>query len=256
MKSLKKVVLSTFLATTLLSGLGGFTVQAENVSEGSITESTTLSNEERANDSAYSEEAITENDGLEFVDEGNITAVTIGGETAEVIQVNLANPEAPVNNTPNRITTNLTEDPSTSMHFQWHTTDADEEAQLYLWTEGQTIDDAVEFAPEILEIEDAFHIQQTEDGHFVYAIIWDEDEDEPMTDDDNPWIAVENPNDVIGYYTDENFTEENLLWLDKGFDNYSVALPYPAFTETAYKSAATDLEPNTVYHYAVGNKAG
>lgn len=256
MKSLKKVVLSTFLATTLLSGLGGFTVQAENVSEGSITESTTLSNEERANDSAYSEEAITENDGLEFVDEGNITAVTIGGETAEVIQVNLANPEAPVNNTPNRITTNLTEDPSTSMHFQWHTTDADEEAQLYLWTEGQTINDAVEFAPEILEIEDAFHIQQTEDGHFVYAIIWDEDEDEPMTDDDNPWIAVENPNDVIGYYTDENFTEENLLWLDKGFDNYSVALPYPAFTETAYKATATDLEPNTVYHYAVGNKAG
>ena len=130
MKSLKKVVLSTFLATTLLSGLGGFTVQAENVSEGSITESTTLSNEERANDSAYSEEATTENDGLEFVEEGNITAVTIGGETAEVIQVNLANPEAPVNNTPNRITTNLTEDPSTSMHFQCHKSYSVEEAQL------------------------------------------------------------------------------------------------------------------------------
>lgn len=255
MKSLKKVVLSALFASTILSGMG-FSVHAESVLEGTVTEATTLANEERANDPAYSEDAITENDGLEFDEEGNIISVTIGGETAEVSPENPANPEAPVNNTPNRITTNLTDDPSTSMHFQWHTTDLDENARLYLWEEGQSIEEAIEIEPEILEIDDAFHIQTTEDGHYVYAIIWDEEDDEPMTDDDNPWLAVENPDQVIGYYTDEVFSEDNLLWLDKGFDNYSLALPYPAFTETAYKATATELSPATVYHYAVGNKDG
>lgn len=255
MKSLKKLVLTTLLTTTVL-GVATPTVFAESVAEGTITEQTKKANDERANDPAYSEDAITENDGIEFDDEGNIISVTIGGETAEVTAENPAVPEAPVNNTPNRISTNLTKDPSTSMHFQWHTTDVDEGARLYIWEDGQTIDDAVEVEPEIIEIDDAFYIQATEEGHFVYAIIWDEEEDEPMTDDDEPFYPVDNPDEVIGYYTDEAFTADNLLWLDKGFDNYSLALPYPAFTETAYKATATDLTPSTVYHYAVGNKEG
>lgn len=253
MKSLNKVVLSALFASSILSGIE-FSVQAETIAEGSITEATLLANEERVNDPAYSEAVITENDGIEFDEENTLIAVTIGGETAEVSQENPANPEAPVNNTPNRITTNLTDDPSTSMHFQWHTTDPDEDARLYLWQDGQTIEDAVEIVPELSEIDDAFYIQKTEDGHFVYAIIWDEENDEPMTDDDNPWIAIENPDEVIGYFTDAAFSDDNLLWLDKGFDNYSLALPYPAFTETAYKTSATNLNPATVYHYAVGNK--
>ena len=255
MKSLKKMVLSALLATTMLSSVG-FNVHAQDTATGSITEDTHIANEERANDEAYSEDAITAEDGIEFDDEGNITTVTIGGETAEVTQENPANPEAPVNNTPNRITTNLTDDPSTSMHFQWHTTDADENAKLYIWEDGQSMDDAAEVDPEIIEIDDAFYNQMTEDGHYVYAIMWDEEEDEPMTDDDDPWIAAENPDQVIGYYTDEVFSNDNLLWLDKGFDNYSLGLPYPSFTETAYKATATELNPNTVYHYAVGNKDG
>ena len=255
MKSLKKMVLSALLATTMLS-IVGFNVHAQDTATGSITEDTHIANEERANDEAYSEDAITAEDGIEFDDEGNITTVTIGGETAEVTQENPANPEAPVNNTPNRITTNLTDDPSTSMHFQWHTTDADENAKLYIWEDGQSMDDAAEVDPEIIEIDDAFYNQMTEDGHYVYAIMWDEEEDEPMTDDDDPWIAAENPDQVIGYYTDEVFSNDNLLWLDKGFDNYSLGLPYPSFTETAYKATATELNPNTVYHYAVGNKDG
>ncbi|MBA5728997.1 metallophosphoesterase family protein [Aerococcaceae bacterium INB8] len=255
MKSLKKMVLSALLATTMLSSVG-FNVHAQETTTGSITEDTHIANEERANDEAYSEEAITSNDGIEFDDEGNITAVTIGGETAEVTQENPANPETPVNNSPNRITTNLTDDPSTSMHFQWHTTDSDENAKLYIWEEGQSMDDAIEVDPEIIEIDDAFYNQMTEDGHYVYAIMWDEEENKPITDDDDPWIATENPDEVVGYYTDEVFSDDNLLWLDKGFDNYSLGLPYPSFTETAYKATATELNPNTVYHYTVGNKDG
>lgn len=255
MKSLKKMVLSALLATTMLSSVG-FNVYAQETTTGSITEYTHIANEERANDEAYSEEAITAEDGIDFDDEGNITAVTIGGETAEVTQENPANPETPENNSPNRITTNLTDDPSTSMHFQWHTTDADENAKLYIWEEGQSMDDAIEVDPEIIEIDDAFYNQMTEDGHYVYAIMWDEEENEPITDDDDPWIATENPDEVVGYYTDEVFSDDNLLWLDKGFDNYSLGLPYPSFTETAYKATVTELNPNTVYHYTVGNKDG
>ncbi len=255
MKSLKKLALASLLATTVLSGIT-YNVSAETVTEGAITEDTLDANEAHANDPAYSEEAITENDGFEFDEDGNIVAVTIGGETARVTQENPAIEDAPVNNTPNRITTNLTDDPATSMHFQWHTTDVDENAVLYIWEDGSSIEEAVEFEPEILEIDDAFNIQTTESGHYVYAIMWDDEEDEAMTSDREPFIAVDNPDDVVGYYTDEVFTEDNLLWLDKGYDNYSIALPYPAFTETAYKVTATDLTPGTVYHYAVGNIDG
>ncbi|MFC3899779.1 purple acid phosphatase family protein [Aliicoccus persicus] len=251
MKSLKKLALASVLGSVVLAG-----VSTSALAQGEVTEETLNANYERANNPAYSEEAITENDGFEFDEDHNIIAVTIGGETAEVTQENPAVEDAWFNNTPNRITTNLTADPSTSMHFQWHTTEADEDAVLYVWEDGSSIEEAVEFTPEILEIEDAFHIQTIDSGNFVYAIMWDEEEDEAMTDDDEPFIAVDNPDDVLGYYTDEVFTEDNLLWLDKGYDNYSLALPYPAFTETAYKATAEDLTPNTVYHYAVGNVDG
>ncbi|HJE18866.1 MAG TPA: metallophosphoesterase family protein [Aliicoccus persicus] len=255
MKSFKKLALASVLGSIVLAGIST-NILAETATEGEVTEETLNANEERANDPAFSEKAITENDGFEFDEDGNIIAVTIGGETAEVTQENPAVEDAWVNNTPNRITTNLTADPSTSMHFQWHTTDVDEDAVLYVWEDGSSIEEAVEFIPEILEIEDAFHIQTTESGNYVYAIMWDEDDDEAMTDDDEPFVAADNPDEVVGYYTDEIFTGDNLLWLDKGFDNYSVALPYPAFTETAYKATAEDLTPNTVYHYAVGNVDG
>ncbi|MDU5263646.1 MAG: metallophosphoesterase family protein, partial [Clostridium celatum] len=41
-----------------------------------------------------------------------------------------------------------------------------------------------------------------------------------------------------------------------GFEEYSLILPYPEFTETAYKATATDLQPGSDYYFAVGNKEG
>lgn len=251
MKHLKRVILSTLLATSVLATVIPF-VYAES----DILQSTYEANLERAEDPNYSKDKLTENDGVEFDEDGNIISVTIGGQTAEVTVENPANSEAPVNNVPNRISSNLTKDPSTSLHVQWHTTHADNNARLYIWEEGQSIDDAMEFEPELIEIEDAFYIQTTEEGDYVYAIMWDEAEDEPFTDDDNPWIAVDNPDDVLGYYTDAIFSADNIQWLDKGFDNHSLALPYPVLSETAYKATATNLKPDTVYYYAVGNKEG
>lgn len=234
----------------------GEVIEETAPSQPSVTEETYAANEARANDPAYSKEVITANDGVNFTETGEIESVTIGGETAPVTKQNPAQAEAPVNNTPNRITTNVSKDPATSMMVQWHTTDPDPEARLYVWEDQQDISQAQVIKPEVKAIEDAFHIQTTPQGHYVYAIIWDQEAGEAFTSDKDPWIAVDNPDLVDGYYTDEHFSADNLQWLDKGFDNYSLALPYPAFTETAYKATVTDLKPNTLYHYQVGNLAG
>ena len=254
MLSLKKMVLTTLVATTIMPAATA-SIKAQTTTS-SIIEETYARNEEKAQDPNLTEDALSENDGLEFDDEGNLVSVTIGGETAEILSENPGLGEAPANNTPNRITTNLSEDPSTAIRFQWHTTDPDEDARLYVWKDGESLEEAVEFTPELVEIDDAIYSQETEDGHHVFAILWDEEEDEPYTDDDDPWYPLENPDKILGYYTDEAFTADNLLWLDKGFDEYSLILPYPEFTETAYKAEATDLEPATTYHYVVGNKDG
>ncbi|WP_282920784.1 metallophosphoesterase [Ignavigranum ruoffiae] len=250
MKSLKKAVLTTVLVSNLLAGV------SVPVFAQSVAEETLARNEEKAKDPKLTPEVFSENDGIEKDDQGKVISVTIGGEKAKVLEENPANTEAPVNNKPNRITTNLSEDPTTSMYFQWHTTDEDKEARLYLWEEGQSIDEAVEITPEISVIEDAYYVQQTEDGHFVYAIMWDKEEDEPLTDLDDPFQPLDQADKVLGYFTDEAFSEDNLLWLDKGYEEYSVPMPYAKFNETAYKAVAEDLKPATVYHYAVGNKAG
>lgn len=250
MKSLKKAVVSTLLASMMLSNVAVF-VQA-----GPVADETLKTNEERAKDEALTPDAVSENDGFEKDDQGNITAITIGGETAEVVKENPATAEAPVNNQPNRISTNLTEDPSTSMNFQWHTTDEDKDARLYVWEEGQTIDEAQEITPEISKIDDAFYVQQTDNGNYVYAIMWNEEDDEPLTEPDDAYLPANESDKVLGYFTDEAFTKDNLLWLDKGFEDYAMPLPYPKFEETAYKATAEGLTPGTTYHYAVGNKAG
>lgn len=250
MKSLKRVVVSTLLASMMLSNVTSV-IQA-----GTVADETLKTNEIRSQDEKLTPDAVSENDGFEKDDQGNIIAITIGGETAEVVQEKPETAEAPVNNKPNRITTNLTKDPSTSMNFQWHTTDEDKDARLYVWEDGQTMEDAKEFTPEMSAIEDAFMVQQTKDGNFVYAIMWDEEEDEPISEPDNPYLPIEEEDKVLGYFTDEAFTKDNLLWLDKGYEDVSIALPYPKFTETAYKATAKDLTPGTTYHYVVGNKEG
>lgn len=250
MKTLKKAVLSTLLVSNLLVG-AELPVIAQ-----SVAEETLATNEERAKDPKLTPDAFSENDGIEKDDQGKIISVTIGGEKAEVLQENPAKTEAPVNNKPNRITTNLSEDPATSLYFQWHTTDEDKDARLYVWEEGQTIEEAQEITPEVSAIEDAYYVQQTEDGHFVYAIMWDEEEDEPLTDLDDPFQPIDQADKVLGYFTDEAFSKDNLLWLDKGYEEFAVPVPYPKFKETAYKAKAEELKPGTVYHYAVGNKAG
>lgn len=250
MKSLKKTLISTLIASMVFPSV------VNVVQAGPISEETLKMNEERANDDKLTPDAISENDGFDRDEEGNITSITIGGETAEVVKENPAKGEPPVNNQPNRITTNLTSDPTTSMNFQWHTTDPDNDARLYLWEEGQTIEDAEEVTPEIVEVEEAFYVQQTEDGHYVYAIMWDEEEDEPISEPDDPYLPLNQEDEVLGYFTDEAFSKDNLLWLDKGYEDVSIALPYPKFTETAYKATAEDLKPATTYHYVVGNKEG
>lgn len=214
----------------------------------SVTAQTDADNLERANDPAYLEENLTTNDGGKYDAQGNLTGLTIGGETAEVTQEKPEVLPAPVNDSPNRISTNLSQTPSTSMLFQWHTTTPDSDARLYVWEDGRDETDIVAYTPEMVTIDDAFHIQTTPDGHYVYAILEGFD-----SKDSNPFRAVDGSDTPIGYYTDEVFTAENIQWLDKGYDNWSIALPYEQFKETAYRVEATNLRPGTTYKYQMGN---
>lgn len=276
MKSFKKVLVSTLLASSILGqvGLAAYVQASESASEEVVSEETVTSevssedgassvadetlaaNEARANDPAKTDKAITEKDGVERDDSGKVISVTIGGEKAEVTAEMPTTKPAPTDNKPNRISLNVTEEPSTSMAFQWHTTAEDKEARLYVWEEGKTIEEATEFTPEISKIEDACYIQQTEAGNFVYAIMWDDEKDEPLTELDEPTQVLTEKDKVKGYFTDAAFTKDNLKWIDKGYEDYAIAVPYEQFTETAYKAIAKDLKPATVYHFAVGNKAG
>lgn len=109
----------------------------------SVTAQTYADNLERANDPAYLEENLTTNDGGKYDAQGNLTGLTIGGETAEVTQEKPEVLPAPVNDSPNRISTNLSQTPSTSMLFQWHTTTPDSDARLYVWEDGRDETDIV-----------------------------------------------------------------------------------------------------------------
>ncbi len=221
----------------------------ENVK--SVTEETYAKNQEIADN--FDLEALTANDGFGYNQNGDIVSVTIGGETAEVSQSKPEVVEAPKTQKPNRISTNLASNPQTEMNVQWHTSEADPDARLYVST-SEDMSNAVEYQPEILKIDDAFYAQQTVDGDYVYAIMWDKEKNEPFTNDKkDPFIAVKNPQEVVGYFTDGAFTSNNLQWLDKGFDDWSLILPYPPMTEYAYKVTATNLDPDTLYYYQVGN---
>lgn len=231
--------------------------EASPASVAALESATTITEETYAKNQIVAEtfdvDAHTAPDGFTFDNEGQIKAVTIGGETAEVTQEKPEVRPAPTYHQPNRISTNLAADPSTSLNAQWHSSYADEAARLYV-SKSQDMSNAVSYQPEIHTIVDGFHIQTTPDGYYVYAIMWDEENDEVFTSDKkDPFIAVNRPEEVVGYFTDHVFTANNLQWLDKGYDNWALALPYPAMTEYAYKVTATGLDSDTLYYYQVGN---
>lgn len=163
MKSYKKLILASLASAAILST---YSIEAQAAAEApvidpanetgqvaappkavadvtSVTAQTYADNLERANDPAYLEENLTANDGGKYDAQGNLIGLTIGGETAPVTQEKPEVLPAPVNDSPNRISTNLSQTPSTSMLFQWHTTTPDSDARLYVWEDGRDETDIV-----------------------------------------------------------------------------------------------------------------
>ncbi|MCZ0717939.1 fibronectin type III domain-containing protein [Aerococcus kribbianus] len=203
-----------------------------------LTAETKRKNLERAEGYDFSIEA---NDGYVWDEEGTITGVTIGGETAPVVKEKPAAQKAPVNNEANRITMNLGSDPKSEMNFQWFTTDPNPDYKVYIYEEGN-FDSVKAWTPEMTAYQGSY-IQKTEDGHYIFAVTEPNDEDIPLED-----------KKIIGYFTDEVFSGDNLKWTDKGFEDYAVGLPYDPVAETAYTVNVTGLKPGTRYGYQISKE--
>lgn len=151
----------------------------------------------------------------------------------------------PVNNEPNRIATNLTEDPSSSMAFNWFTTDKVEDSVVRLSTSEDMID-PIEFPAEIEEVTSEY-AERDANGFYIYASITMNEDDEFIVDDKGQ------PEEILGYFTDEQITRENTKWTADGDE-----LGY-LFTqdvqEHIYKAEATGLEANTQYYYQLGSES-
>lgn len=166
----------------------------------------------------------------------------------DLIELQAEKPEvAPVaaNNTPNRIAMNLPEDPSTSMSFNWYTTDRVADSEVRVST-NPDMSGAVAFPAQINQVVSEY-AERDADGFYIYASV--------TTDDDGDFIVDENgdPVEVLGYFTDEQITRENTKWTADGDELGYLALQ--DVVEHTNKVTATGLQPGTQYYFQVGSES-
>lgn len=204
---------------------------SDNTSEDSTQEDESTEQADSSNDEEEIDPVYGEENGLDLIE--------LQDEKPEVADV-------PENNEPNRIATNLPEDPSTSMSFNWYTTDAFDDSMVRVST-NEDMSDAVEFEAEVEEVTSEY-AERDEDGYYIYASV--------TTDEDGEFIVNENgePEEVLGYFTDEQITRENTQWTSDGDELGYLGLQ--EVTEHTNKATATDLEPSTDYYYQLGSEEG
>lgn len=149
--------------------------------------------------------------------------------------------EVPDNNQPNRIITTINGDTSGEMGFSWYTTDHFEDSKVWVSKTGE-FDDAIEFDAEAKEVTSSYG-ERDENGNYIFAEVEEDSEGEPVED--------ENGDPVInGYYTDAQAHGDE--WMSGDYGHIELT----DVTEYSYKAKATDLEPDTTYHYKVGSESG
>ena len=203
------------------------------------------SDSEGGEDSEDGEED-SESDG-ESDDDSDEDAEDGNGEESDVAGVELSDEKPEVaevedNNAPNRIITTFNGDSQTQMGFNWYTTEAFDDAKVWVSTE-EDLSDAQEFEAEVEQATNRYG-ERTEDGHFIFADVELDDEGEPVEEDGEPIIN--------GYYTDENVDVENKDWTGGEVGQLELI----DVDEHVYKAVATDLEPGTTYYYQVGSEEG
>ena len=166
----------------------------------------------------------------------------------DLIEIVDEKPEvAPVeeSNEPNRVAMNLPEDPSTEMSFNWYTTDNVEDSVVRVST-SEDMSDPMEFEADVEEVTSEY-AERDENGYYIYAHI--------TTDEDDEFLVDENgePEEILGYFTDEQIDRENTQWTADGDELGYLALQ--EVTEHTNKATATGLEPDTEYYFQLGSES-
>lgn len=154
---------------------------------------------------------------------------------------------APVasSNEPNRIAMNLPEDPATAMSFNWYTTDRLDDSVVRV-SVNEDMADAVEFPAEVDEVLSEY-AERDADGYYIYASVTTDDEGDFLVDDNGE------PEEILGYFTDEQITRDNTQWTADGDELGYLALQ--EVTEHTNKATATGLEPDTEYYFQLGSES-
>lgn len=166
----------------------------------------------------------------------------------DLIELQDAKPEVapvPASNEPNRIAMNLPEDPATAMSFNWYTTDSLADSVVRVAT-SEDMADAVEFPADVAEVVSEYAERDAE-GYYIYASV--------TTDDEGDFLVDENgaPEEILGYFTDEQITRENTEWTADGDGLGYLALQ--EVTEHTNKATATGLDPDTEYYFQLGSES-
>ena len=153
--------------------------------------------------------------------------------------------EVELDNKPDRIAMNITEDPSTEMGFNWYTKDDLDDSMLRV-SEQEDMSGAMEFPAETTEVTNRY-AERDKDGYYIYA--------SAPTDEDGKFILNDEgkPEEIKGYFTDEQITRENTKWTSEG-----PKLGYLELVdvkENSNKSKATGLEPGKKYYFQVGSES-
>ncbi len=180
--------------------------------------------------------------------EGEVDPVYGAKNGLDLINLQDDKPEvAPVepNNEPNRIAMNLPEDPSTSMSFNWYTTDKMDDSVVRVSTR-QDMSDPMEFKAEVEEVISEY-AERDENGYYIYASVTTDEEGDFLVDENNE------PEEVLGYFTDEQITRENTQWTADGDELGYLALQ--EVTEHTNKATADGLQPDTQYYFQLGSES-
>ena len=153
--------------------------------------------------------------------------------------------EVEVDNEPDRIAMNLMEDTSTEMGFNWYTKD-DLDDSMLLVSEQEDMSEAMEFPAEATEVTNRY-AERDKDGYFIYSAATFDEEGDMLVDDEG------NPEEVEGYFTDEQIDRENTKWTADGSKLAHLALV--DVKEHSNKATATGLEPNKTYYFQVGSES-
>ena len=192
--------------------------------------------------------AAVENEAAEEAAEDEVDPVFGKENGLDLIDLQKEKPEvAPVkaNNKPNRISMNLPEDPKTKMSFNWYTTDKIEDSVVRVSTK-EDLSDAKEFEADIEKVTSEY-AERDKDGYYIYASVAKDDEGEFLLDEN------EKPEEVYGYFTDEQIDRDNTEWTTNGSELGYLELV--DVTEHTYKVTAEGLKPDTQYYFELGSES-